>query len=358
MAAQDPSYRRLRARWSALQPWDLPTARGLGALLRTLRSAGIEPVDGLFLDQCATLAAPAETPHALEGLVLPAAWLRLGYSLVVHTGQFPVCPAPDPTARARDALVGMVRWQLGRVTSLLDDVATDRSPEDLHQLRIALRRGRTVLRLLDPESPAPGEGLALTTALVEASGAVRDVDIGLALVRQLPLPESQRAPAEALLAARRHEKFAALRSLVGAPAVHGALLQLVRPWSPLESPRCDTATAAERAWKAARKRLRKALQTDLREPEAFHFVRRRARRLRDVIEVFGHTLASGRRRWRAALGPLQSLLGELQDLDTLLATLSAEVPEMDPVRALLQQRRTQCLAQLPAPLVELVGRLH
>ncbi len=357
MAAPDPSYRRLRTRWSALHPWDTPVARGIGALSRTLRVAGIVPTDALFFDGVASLAAPASGAVKPEALSLPESWQRLGYALHLRDGSSPGCPPPNPAARARDALPAMARWQLARVTSLLEDAAADRNPEDLHQLRIALRRGRTVLRLLDPDLPEVSRSLRLSASLVSASGAVRDLDVSESLLRGIDLEAAAVDPLRAVIARRRREALATLKSLVAAPGVHAELLQLVRPWSAARSPRGDTATVARHAWKKARDRLRDELRADLRQPEAFHEVRRRARRLRDVIDVFGHALPARRRRWRGALAPLHSLLGELQDIDSLLGLLPPGEAALGPGLAVLDQRRTALLASLAAPLVELVSKV-
>lgn len=357
MAAPDPAYRRLRARWQALHPWDLAAARGLSALARALRAAGHPARDALFFDQVACVAAPAVDATATSAVVLPTAFLRLGFTLLRGDGSVPLCPPPDPNSRARDALPDLARWQLARLASLLSDAASDRAPEDLHQFRIALRRARAVLRLLDATTPEVARSLSLTEALVETSGRVRDLDISLTLVDRLDASAPSRHAARVQLAALRVDALTALQSLVQAPEVHAELLQLVRPWGARETPRGDTATAAERAWKSARRRLRVALRCDLNEPEALHAVRRRARRLRDVIEVFGHALTARRRRWRAALAPAHSLLGDLQDLDTLLSLLAPEETAWTRVRTAAAQARVHRMASLAAPLVALTGRV-
>ncbi|HSW08119.1 CYTH and CHAD domain-containing protein [Aquabacterium sp.] len=218
-------------------------------------------------------------------------------------------------------------------------------PEHLHQLRVALRRLRSALRLFGDWSPATEAGWSPALAtLFSRLGAARDRDMLTASV----WPELMRAGAPALHAPSAPPEADA-DPLPGEtcrePACTALMLDLMR-FAHGEAPAQPTDTAAEASASAAAdaprlatlarqrlKRLHRQLQRDARafataDDAARHRTRKRLKRLRYGVELSaGLSRAKAVKRYLACLRPAQDVLGRYNDLCVADALFRAQLPQ-------------------------------
>jgi CHAD domain-containing protein len=207
--------------------------------------------------------------------------------------------------------------------------------EPVHQLRVAVRRLRSVIGLFRSAvaCDAVAEAEAGLRALAAVLGPARDWDVFLAGTgaQVAAVFEGEPAMARLLAAAgrRRVAAYAALRAALEGPAfrelgVALACLAAARPW-----PEDDAVALPAFAAKALRRRARKlkAEGDDLAAlPETvLHETRLRAKRLRYACEVFA-PLFAGRHAGRMVrrLTAVQEALGHLNDA-SVAAALMAEL---------------------------------
>lgn len=212
------------------------------------------------------------------------------------------------------------------------------APETLHNLRVALRRLRTLLQPL-----ARDKGIAplhaLSRQLLSATAPLRDLEVLAA-----DLAGHRRGPA----ARRRHAELqeGLLALLAGKPLAK--LEARLADGSPLVAAR-DLPTR-QRLEKRSRKtlaaglrRLRRELDRDPPEP---HRIRLAVKRLRYQLEAETGDGAL-RQAWLAALAAAQQLLGDWHDRSVWLERAEAEA---DLARCRRRWRREQALleAEMPA----------
>jgi len=268
---------------------------------------------------------------------------------------------------SKPKLTGLRYW-MERVLEECDHVATDFSADPVHDLRVALRRCRSMadgLRAIDPDP----DWKAMKKAgkrLFQRLGNLRDVQIMMEWIERLhpaqahtetPSPGStEAAPAlpEDLPANGRNRNSAAL-SLEPAPAydsqepVAFALLDILRSrerehkreaqaaleefdrkqwrhWSqslPLRAARFRLGSSlfkhlALERWTEARQLHARALRN--RSQVAFHSLRIGIKRFRYIVENF---LPQQHKAWSRDLKEIQDLLGEVHDLDVLWKTAAS-----------------------------------
>jgi inorganic triphosphatase YgiF len=219
------------------------------------------------------------------------------------------------------------------------------TPEHLHQLRVGLRRLRSVLR---EAAPLRGEPDAVSAALAlerewaapfGALGAARDADAlaaglwpeldrVLAAAGLPPLPQaaalSAQDPAEVVQGTAVQTLLMRTLALALPPpaAAEGAALAAVaRVTSP------DAATLLQPLWKRVRRGSR---QIAAAPPEQLHRLRKRAKRLRYLLDALAPQLRhKALQRMLALLRKALNRLGELNDLHTAEQALKA-LPEPSP----------------------------
>ena len=207
-----------------------------------------------------------------------------------------------------------------------------RDPERLHDLRVAVRRFRSALRLLADTLPED-EFEFLGNAMEEASlfmGRVRDLDVflqGLPALRT-GLPALLQADADALagaVAARREQAQAELLAWFTAPR---RLADWQRIEETLERSGADGthpqigAAAAEWILRAARKVFRRGRSMDADAPsDDLHRLRILTKRLRYTIEAFAELYGTGVRRCARKAAALQDVLGAVNDAETAMRWL-------------------------------------
>jgi CHAD domain-containing protein len=240
-------------------------------------------------------------------------------------------------AHARALIEGHGR----RLSQLQREVLRDGDREPLHQVRVSLRRLRTVLSLFGPALVLPrGVRAARIASLARCTGATRDLDVlGERLQGQL-LPRLDPADHQALrpllrrLARRRQRAFHTAQEALSSPRTE-RLLRKIDRWQRRpqftalgQEPLADWQVEWHRPLSAALFLHPGWWAGQPRDPE-LHALRKRIKGVRYSLEALGEPLEGSRHDWIAALKQAQGVLGELHDLQVLEALLheeSAAVP--------------------------------
>ena len=289
----------------------------------------VEPVLGYDDDLERTLRVlrerlelePAERPVFDEAVVATGG--RLGG--VLSKPQLALAPGTHADAAAAEVLTQLAAITEANVPGTIADLDT----EFLHDLRVAVRRARAVLRELegvhDPEQRARVR--AELKWIQAATGPVRDLDVQLLGWDELIAPlASERAadlePLRNLLERRRAREFARLRrSLRGArfAAAVGAWRALATTASAdTEGPDATEAIdvlAADRIRRVYRRMVRDGSEIGEDSPaEALHDLRKRGKELRYLLEMFGGLFEPKVvKPMVKTLKQLQDVLGDFQD---------------------------------------------
>jgi CHAD domain-containing protein len=257
---------------------------------------------------------------------------------------------PDLAAAAtvEEALLGALGHLLEVMLHHAPACRPGTGPEGVHQMRVALRRLRSVLKVFRPAAgcPALQEFDAGLKALADRLGPARDWDVflgGLGARVAEALPGDKRIAA--LLKAgeaKRQAAYAALRAELDGTGFRrlvlaGLGLLLLRPWR-LEAEadrlaRLDeslpdfAATLLDKRW---HKLCAEGEEIEDHSAEALHEVRLEAKRLRYATELFA-PLWPGKatRRFQKRLAALQEELGIANDTAvarSLVASLGGGVP--------------------------------
>ncbi|MFZ0089416.1 MAG: CHAD domain-containing protein [Solirubrobacteraceae bacterium] len=253
--------------------------------------------------------------------------------------------------RADAAAAAVLRRLLTVISDNIEGSISGDDDEHLHQLRIAVRRSRTVQRQLAPvfgPSELPGYRSEFRW-LQRATGDVRDLDVyihDLDALRDL-LPEAIRGDLGPLRPVLVHDRLAAraemTRALTSARAVN-----LLEDWERLletlvERPLEDRPTAPRSIGEVAGRRIRKVYRRILRMGEAidesspaadYHDLRKKGKELRYLMELFGIKLFG-----EDAVAPmvrslkgLQDVLGRHQDREIQIAMLRFTADEVATLR--------------------------
>lgn len=236
----------------------------------------------------------------------------------------------------------------------LDCARSGAHPEGIHQVRVATRRLRTVLKMLAPVLPQ-ARAAALERQLGDLAGAlspVRDLDV----FRELAAGVAEDAIDDPLAAGQLDRLLAAMQAEAQADAAaalssdsFGALVIDLSRWHSLRSWR-DQPVSAQSAllFAPARKVLRDRLDhqhrkvrkrgrnfADMTAAER-HRLRLAVKRLRYGVDLFG-SLYGGKtvKRYRAATGRLQDRLGHDNDV-VAAAAIVERIVERRPSAMVLQ----------------------
>ncbi|MCO4862844.1 CHAD domain-containing protein [Cupriavidus sp. WGlv3] len=239
--------------------------------------------------------------------------------------------APSPKlrrkARPAAAFAALAQAGLARIDACLEQLQHRDDPEDLHQLRIALRHARAVVWAMGPALPRQERDRwkrDLRT-LARATSAARDWDVFLA---ETVGPAREQEPDDTVLAAiadtARQRRNAAREAMLAAlatyrdwplPALHRDLAHLAHLAGRARNDRARLASFARQRVRRGRKQLR-ALARNARDgdPVAVHAQRIAGKRLRYVIEALAPVLpARYTRRLHRKLVKRQARLGRLVD---------------------------------------------
>ena len=210
-------------------------------------------------------------------------------------------------------------------------------PENLHQLRVGLRRLRSALRAFEEILPGKkSRRLARDTRrAMRKLAAARDWDVFVDWLAQAH-PRS-----EVLMRARRRQREARRAAKVVAADLS------IEPLAPTrEDAAADFAAAALE--RLERKASKQARRMDWADPAERHELRIRVKRLRYASEFFG--------RRRAALERLQDVLGELNDVEVARKLLRGIDADAQPLYRALAERERRLLARLDRMKTSAVGQ--
>lgn len=240
----------------------------------------------------------------------------------------PVALSPDLSTRS--ALAAIVAASFAHWRANESGVRLADDPEHVHQMRVALRRMRSALRVF-PSSAArglSGDVRRDLKRLARALGKLRELDVlaGQLADRARVLPAAEAATLGERIDARRAGLRGRLRERLDSHA-HARLTSRVALW-------LAAAAAAHPGGglrRLARARLaaghRKVLRDEGRVAEmpvaALHTWRLDVKRARYAAEFFAGLFRTGpARRYASALARLQDSLGALTDINTARSLLS------------------------------------
>lgn len=329
-----------------------PCAEGVSVELVTGQIRAV-PADRLIARL--RLHGPAEAVFALARAfaadlpVLPAT------ASLAELGRALAAQEPPRARRAGPALLGDAADAGGAVASAIghlglamlhqrDGALAGARPEPVHQMRVALRRLRAILRLFRDCTGAPAllRLEAELKALAGRLGPARDWDVFLAgtaaEVVAAVAEDARLAPLLREAGAAREAAYAALRATLDEPEFRLLALDLAEaaarpdPWR-AAAPAAATALPGfgaallERRWRKLKKRGREMGTLD---PAAFHALRIEAKRLRYAAELFA-PLWPGKatRRFLRRLAALQDAMGQANDAEVargLVAGLRGGAP--------------------------------
>ncbi|MCP2262217.1 CHAD domain-containing protein [Streptoalloteichus tenebrarius] len=276
---------------------------------------------------------------------------------VTISAEFLGLPARAPAAGREASVAERVRVALDRdlraVVAHDPGTRSGADPEDLHQMRVAVRRMRAVLRsardTLDRDWA--DDTRAELGWLGRALGPVRDLDVLVAHLRaeSQDFADEERAAVERLLdglcAERRRarERLLAVLAEERYQALLHRLADAATTGVPASGHASDLMAVIRREYRALRDSVRRAHKdpTDQR----LHAIRVRGKRLRYTLELAEPALGKRGRRVLRALREMQDVLGEHQD---------AHVAE-ERVRALLTPRDGD--TPVPPEVAFVAGRL-
>jgi CHAD domain-containing protein len=224
---------------------------------------------------------------------------------------------PDRSANLSFATHALAR-SLRRVRTEQALAADDLSPNPVHDLRVAVRRCRSLAEVFSELNPHP-KWRHLRNAckdLLQGLAELRDTQVMEDWVRRLGL---EKGPAGAALTSsleveRRHARRAARRSLANFSGKRW------KRWSRTLPERAERISVSEAHFaRLALRRLAKARERERhwrlsRGRQAAHHLRVALKRFRYLVESF---LPEQKTAWNLDLKRLQASLGDIHDLDVL-----------------------------------------
>lgn len=276
--------------------------------------------------------------------------------------------APAPPFQAGlsngDLVLALLQSSHQRLVALQPDVLANRHREPLHQLRVSLRRLRSVLQHFGPLLVLPEAVRESRLARVgRALGLARDLDVLQVRLQQQILPVLPPAEVEALAAARRQLKRERrlAQELVEQSLRSGRYLKLLahlQQW--LRQPRLTPLAAEPLAvwlpqWQGealAGVFLHPGwwIADAEADPEPLHALRKRCKGARYALEALQPHNGSAGALWATRLHAVQEQLGTLNDLVVLERALRDQGPrcfaqQLPVLAALLQEQRAQVWQQ-------------
>jgi CHAD domain-containing protein len=226
---------------------------------------------------------------------------------------------PDPKLEKK---TGLAYWA-ARVLTECDNAAIGFTADPVHDLRVAIRRCRSLadgFRSIDPD-PAWKQMKRMAKPLFSSLGELRDVQVMLEWVEKLAPPNDPLAQELCSVLLQREEllKAAAQQSLGEFDRKHwlslNAHLAQRSDNIPLEGPVFQH--LALQRWFDAHDLHRRALRN--RSGAAWHQLRIGIKRFRYTVENF---LPQRHEKWSRDLRDLQDALGEVHDFDVLRALVN------------------------------------
>jgi CHAD domain-containing protein len=247
----------------------------------------------------------------------------------LHESASPLTTGEDPSLSNGEFALELIRRQTRRLGNLQADVLADRDPEPLHQLRVSLRRLRTVMGQFAPALEFPdGVSVRRIAAVARRTGLCRDLDVLHGRLREhlLPrLPQGEQASLEGAmkrLAQDRAQAFTTLHEALHSsrylkllarlnkwqhnPRYTPLGLQPLMPWLPDWQAPFTAGLFLDPGW----------WETD---PLAvtLHGLRKRIKQARYCLEHLDPWCEPALKAWIQDLRSAQDHLGDLHDLQIL-----------------------------------------
>lgn len=254
--------------------------------------------------------------------------------------------APRSKIKKRDT---GIRYWMDRVIAELHETQVEFAPDAVHDLRVAIRRCRSMAEGISEIDPNPTwkKMRKAGKSVFAALGELRDAQVLIEWVRQLR--EASPAIADPLLAqCLQREQGLKTKAAAVLPSIDE---RNWTRWAALLETRARRLTAtnevfqviALQRWSAAHALHRLALRD--RSKVSFHRLRIGIKQFRYMVENF---LPEQHELWGADLKFIQDILGEVHDLDVLWETswpqaASAEVSERERWHAAIQNERERRL---------------
>ena len=226
--------------------------------------------------------------------------------------------ARDETAET--AFAGLAAPLVQDTLKQAEGIVNGPSAEDLHQLRVSLRRLRSLWWAYRPllDRVENTRQRALFKFLADAAGKTRDYDILIELLAIRPKtdghwpPELAKGREHALEASRETLSNADMKTLL-----HNALAETSQALNSTETRRplqafTDGRVAASE--KDLTRRIRRAAKTKRSDYAAFHDVRKAGKKVRYLLELFGPVLSGRHQKTLKRLKKIQKRFGELNDV--------------------------------------------
>ncbi len=312
------------------------------------------------------LAGGADALPALERVLLDAgATPGDGRSKAFRAlGYFPSEPMAAPRwAPAPEHVRAMIAVQVGELIAHDPGARLGADPEELHQVRVATRRLRAVLRAALPLlDPAWTESLRGELAwLGGALGPVRDLDVLLERLRAeiAELEPPERRAAEDFLSALDDDRASARGAMLVALTSARYAELLTRLEAAAVAPRAQAADVSLRDIAAREfRKLRKAVRQLPPDPsdDELHAVRIRGKRSRYAAELAQGVVGKPARRFVEDAKRFQDIIGEHQDAVVAEARIRDLLVRSEGTRAHFvggrlvereQERRRQARADFP-----------
>jgi CHAD domain-containing protein len=212
---------------------------------------------------------------------------------------------------------GVAFW-MDRVVKELENLRNSSDPDVVHDLRVAIRRCRSVAAVMEEVDPDPvwPELRKVTRKLFRSLGALRDAQVMDEWVKKL-------APETDAVRAHLHSAFESGKPRLRENALRVAAKIDVKSWKRLEhtvrrrSRLVPTGSLAAEClalerFESAKELHAKALRTE--KPKPWHALRIGLKRFRYTVEGL---LPDQYAAWSDNLKRLQDILGEIHDLDVL-----------------------------------------
>ena len=224
---------------------------------------------------------------------------------------------------------GLAHW-VPRVLKERKKAAKDSTPENIHDLRTALRRCLSIEDALSAFDPHPDWKKMKRAAkkLLKNLGGLRDSDVLLEWLDKLEIATDNTGAALRTSIEAEREEF----RQQAADALKSFDQQKWKSWASQLTPRADSFLpdspelryVALEQWQEAYQRHRFAMRS--RSKVAYHRTRVALKKLRYTVENFLPALQA---QWGEQPKQLQNLLGEVHDLDVLWSKLVALKPAAD-----------------------------
>ena len=283
--------------------------------------------------------------------------------------QFIAAPATrehhDPLVRVNLHVVEAARrllWiQFKTILANLDGAVEGKTSEPLHDVRVAMRRMRSLLRVFRKHLPdeTRREIEELLADISEELGPVRDLDVWVDLLQsssvQSSMARSRLFPAYLRHHQQRRQRVhATVRRCLRGP--HFASQRLKITWLLREElPRFIKAEPHGSLPKLAVMHVSKALRRALKHgrlrhsasPKKLHQLRITLRKARYLAEFFASVLGANTAKLVKRMRRVERVLGRIHDVDMGLQHLARKGPPPPPaLAAYLQQQREQSLGRL------------